>query len=225
LLVIVYDEHGGFYDHMKPGCAVAPGDGIPEGQVTRNALGFDFTQYGVRVPAVIVSPLIPKGTVDHTLYDHSSILATLERLLGMNPLTNRDESAKDLRHLLTKSTPREDCPKTLVSPATESSHRGVFEKELIALDHWVEGAVDKVEAVLGIHDEPLPDSGNIIGFLQILLKTELECSHLNGEDEAEQARILENYKKINTKNKAQAYVKYMRDKIEATKKKSRRQSF
>jgi len=70
---------------------------------------------------------------------------------------------------------------------------------------------------LGVHDEPLPDSGNVIGFLQILLKTELECSQLNGEDEAAQARILENYKKIDTKNKAQAYVKYMRDKIEATK--------
>jgi len=84
--------------------------------------------------------------------------------------------------------------------------------------------VDKVESVIDevfgtVHDEPLPDSGNIIGFLQILLKTELECSHLNGEDEAEQARILENYKKINTKNKAQAYVKYMRDKIETTKNK------
>jgi hypothetical protein len=43
---------------------------------------------------------------------------------------------------------------------------------------------------------------------------------LNGDDEAEQARILENYKTINTKNKAQAYVKYMKDKIDATKKKS-----
>jgi phospholipase C len=218
LLIIVYDEHGGFYDHVKPCCAIPPGDGIPEGQKTRNALGFDFAHYGVRVPAVIVSPLIPRGTVDHTLYDHSSILATLERLLGMKPLTKRDESAKDLRHLLTNQEPRDDCPKTLVSPATASSHRGIFEKELIALEHLVEDAVDKVESVLAFHDEPLPDSGNIIGFLQILLKTELECSQLNGDDEAEQARILENYKQINTKNKAQAYVKHVRDKIEATKK-------
>jgi len=222
LLIIVYDEHGGFYDHVKPCCAVAPGDGIPKGQKTRNALGFDFKHYGVRVPAVIVSPLIPTGTVDHTLYDHSSILATLERLLGMKPLTKRDESAKDLRHLLTNPAPREDCPKTLVSPASASHHRGVFEKELIA---GIEEVVGKVETVIDdllgtVHDEPLPDSGNMIGFLQILLKTELECSQLNGDDEAEQARILENYKKINTKNKAQAYVKYMRDKIEATKKKS-----
>jgi phospholipase C len=206
LLVIVYDEHGGFYDHVKPGCAIPPGDGIPEGQVTRNALGFDFTQYGVRVPAVIVSPLIPRGTVDHTLYDHSSILATLEKLLGMNPLTDRDGSANDLRHLLTNPAPREDCPKTLVSPATASPYRAIFEKE---------GG-----DVITVDDEPLPDSGNIIGFLQILLKTELECSQLNGEDEAEQARILENYKKINTKNKAQAYVKYMRNKIEEMKRRA-----
>jgi phospholipase C len=154
--------------------------------------------------------------VDHTLYDHSSILATLERLLGMKPLTKRDESAKDLWHLLTNSGPREDCPRTLVSPVTTAHH------------HWLEEVVEKVETVidevledvLPVHDEPLPDSGNIIGFLQVLLKTELECSQLNGEDEAEQARILENYRQINTKNKALAYVKYMRDKIEATKRRA-----
>jgi len=223
LLVIVYDEHGGFYDHVKPGCAIPPGDEIPDRQVTRNALGFDFAHYGVRVPAVIVSPLIPRGTVDHTLYDHSSILATLERLLGINPLTNRDRSANDLRHLLTNAAPREDCPKTLVSPATASAHRGIVEKELIAgITHLVEEVVDEVETVIDevlgtAHEEPLPGSGNIIGFLQILLKTELECSRRNGEDEAERARILENYKQIDTKNKAQAYVKYMKEKIEATK--------
>ena len=168
-------------------------------------------------------PLIPRGTVDHTLYDHSSILATLEKLMGMKALTNRDGSANDLRHLLTNPAPREDCPKTLVSPVTASAHRGIVEKELIAgITHLVEEAVAEVETVIDevlgtVHDEPLPDSGNIIGFLQILLKTELECSRRNGEDEAEQARILENYKQIDTKNKAQAYVRYMKDKIEATK--------
>jgi phospholipase C len=146
----------------------------------------------------------------------------LEKQLGMKPLTDRDANANDLRHLLTNPAPREDCPETLVSPATASLHRGILEKGITALDHLVEGVVDKVETVVdevlgNVHDEPLPDSGNIIGFLQILLKTELECSQLNGEDEAEQARILESYKKIDTKNKAQAYVKYMRDKIEATK--------
>ena len=231
LLVIVYDEHGGFYDHVKPGCAIPPGDGVPAGQVTRNALGFDFTQYGVRVPAVIVSPFITKGTVDHTLYDHSSIPATVERLLGMNALTDRDENANDLRHLLTNTAPREDCPLTLVSPVSAPAHRGILEKELIAgitaLDHLVDEVIDTVETVVDgvlgrtVADEPLPESGNIIGFLQILLKTELECSQLNGESESEQAKILENYKNINTKRKAQAYVEYMIDKIEVTQKRNR----
>jgi phospholipase C len=230
LLVIVYDEHGGFYDSVKPGPAVAPGDGNPEGQTTRNACGFDFTQYGARVPAVIVSPFIPQATVDHTVYDHTSIAATLERLHGFGPLTERDTNANDLRHLLTNSTPREDCPCTLASPAPALPHRGVIEKELIAgiaaLDHLLDEVVEKVETladqVLGdvrtIPDEPLPISGNVIGFLHILLKTELECSQLNGEDEAAQARILADFKKIDTKNKAHAYVKHMRDKIEATQK-------
>jgi phospholipase C len=148
----------------------------------------------------------------------------------MNPLTRRDESANDLRHLLTNPAPREDCPKTLVSPA--SATRKSFDKELIeeitALEHLVEGAVNKVESVIetvlgnvaSAHDETLPDSGNIIGFLHILLKTELECSQLNEEDEAEQVRILENYRKISTKSEAQSYVKYMRDKIEATKRRA-----
>src|ERR1044071_9754797 len=141
----------------------------------------------------------------------------------MKPLTKRDESAKDLRHLLTNPAPRDDCPKTLVSPAAAAAHRGVVEKELIAgITHLVEEAVDEVENVIDevlgtVHDEPLPDSGNIIGFLQILLKTELECSRRNGEDEAEQARILENYKQVDTKYKAQAYVKYMKEKIDAAK--------
>ncbi|HEV7744769.1 MAG TPA: alkaline phosphatase family protein [Pyrinomonadaceae bacterium] len=230
LLVIVYDEHGGFYDSVKPGSAVPPGDGIPEGQKTRNASGFDFCQYGVRVPAVIVSPFIPQGTVDHTVYDHTSIAATLERLHGLNPLTQRDANANDLRSLLMSSTPRDDCPSTLASPAPALPHRGVIEKELTAgiaaLDHLLDEVVDTVETladrVLGdvrtIPDEPLPISGNVIGFLHILLKTELECSQLNGEDETAQARIVEDFKKIDTKNKAHAYVKHMRDKIEATQK-------
>jgi phospholipase C len=228
LLVIVYDEHGGFYDSVKPGCAVPPGDGIPEGQTTRNALGFDFTQYGVRVPAVIVSPFIPSGTVDHTLYDHTSILATLERLLGLTHLTKRDEQANDLRHLLTNSAPRDDCPRTLVSPAPTHAKRGFLEEELragiSALEQVAEEVVEAVETVFervlgdvrSEPDEPLPRFGNVVGFLQILLKTEIECSKLNGEAEAEQARILEDFKKIKSKNKAHAYVRYMREKIEAT---------
>ena len=116
LLLIVYDEHGGFYDSVEPGPAIPPGDLAPSGQTTRNERGFDFGHYGVRVPAVVISPLIPRGTVDHTVYDHASIPATLERLLHLKPLTKRDERANDVLHLLSCSAPRDDCPLTLSSP-------------------------------------------------------------------------------------------------------------
>ena len=226
LLVIVYDEHGGFYDSVCPGPAIPPGDVPPPRQRTRNCYGFDFSRYGVRVPAVIVSPLIPRGVVDHTLYDHTSILATVERLLGLEPLTKRDKHANDLLHLLTNRTPREDCPnKLLVSPVRATSDRGSSGTVLAsAIKHVADEVETVVDRVIGdiatLVDEPLPKSGNVIGFLHILVKTELECSRLNGDDEAEQARILENFKKITTKRQAQAYVKSTLDKVEAAQKKS-----
>ncbi|NER46989.1 MAG: phosphoesterase, partial [Symploca sp. SIO1A3] len=60
LLIITYDEHGGFYDSVKPGAAPEPGDGSASKSNKYNKYGFTFAQYGVRVPAVIVSPLIQK---------------------------------------------------------------------------------------------------------------------------------------------------------------------
>ena len=228
LLVIVYDEHGGFYDSVKPGRAVPPGDLPPRGQPALNSRGFDFSHYGVRVPAVVVSPLIPKGKVDPTVYDHASILATLERLLGMGPLTKRDARANDVLHLLTESTPRTDCPTTLASPARPNRGGPVEELKagIAALGHAVqdiageaERAVEGVrDAIEGLADEPLPDSGNIIGFLRILLKTELECAKMDGQDEDAQALIYENFKRIDTHGKAQAYVKAMAEKIEIARK-------
>jgi phospholipase C len=111
LLVILYDEHGGFYDSIKPGNAVPPNDGAA-GDLNTNGFGFDV--YGVRVPAIVVSPWVRQGQVDHTLYDHSSVLATIERLFNLSPLTDRDRNAKDLLPLLT-STCRANCPQRLGS--------------------------------------------------------------------------------------------------------------
>ncbi|WP_269501155.1 alkaline phosphatase family protein [Burkholderia sp. IMCC1007] len=106
LLVIVYDEHGGFYDSVRPGAAPPPNDGAA---ATLNASGFGFDVYGVRVPAIIVSPWVAAGKVDHTPYDHSSVVATLGRLFGLPPLTDRDRLANDLLPLVT-ATCRTDCP-------------------------------------------------------------------------------------------------------------------
>ena len=95
LFVIVYDEHGGIYDHVLPPPAVNP-DGLwshePE---------CSFEQLGLRVPAVLVSPRIAKKTVDSTIYDHASLLATVKEIFGLKPfLTERDRQAKTFTHLL-----------------------------------------------------------------------------------------------------------------------------
>lgn len=112
LLLVVWDEHGGFYDHVPPGPAIPPFDNVV-GQY-----GFGFDRLGVRVPAVVVSPWIPKGVVDNTEYEHASIPATLSELFGVPPLTRRDANAASFLRLCTLDAPRADTPETLPSVAT-----------------------------------------------------------------------------------------------------------
>lgn len=114
LLVITFDEHGGFYDHVPPSKAVPPGDIANPSNVINN---FKFDQLGVRVPSIIISPFIKKNVIDHTEYDHTSCLATMERLYGMSHLTERDKAANDFLHLFTLDTPRTDTPAILVNAA------------------------------------------------------------------------------------------------------------
>jgi phospholipase C len=118
LLVVTFDEHGGFYDHVAPPPAVPPGDTITESYVQHH---FRFDQLGVRVPALVISPRTPRGVIDHTVYDHTSMLATVERLFGMKNLTERDKAANDFSHLFALETPRADAPVTLPDPAVNPS--------------------------------------------------------------------------------------------------------
>jgi phospholipase C len=75
LLVITYDEHGGCYDHVPPPSGAVPPD------ASKGEYGFDFTRFGVRVPTVLVSPLVQPGTVFRaagpTPFDHTSVLRTV----------------------------------------------------------------------------------------------------------------------------------------------------
>jgi hypothetical protein len=115
LLLVTYDEHGGFYDHVAPPAAPPPGDPISDPD--NNHHKFDFGRLGVRVPAIVVSPLIPRGIVDGTTYDHTALLATLEELFGLRALTGRDRSASTLTHLLSLDTARTDSLVKLPEPA------------------------------------------------------------------------------------------------------------
>lgn len=103
-LIITYDEHGGFYDHVPPPEAVPPGDSPPGDEY-----GFAFDRLGPRVPAIVISPLIPRNTVDHTVYDHTSILKSLEERFDIAPLTKRDEAAHGFGHLFRLRKPRQDA--------------------------------------------------------------------------------------------------------------------
>lgn len=113
LLVVTFDEHGGFYDHVAPPKAVNP-DGIRgRADPRRGVPAFNFNRLGLRVPAILVSPWLPKGEVAHTQYQHTSILATLRRLFMLGkPLTKRDAAARPFDDLLT-DTFRRDTPRKL----------------------------------------------------------------------------------------------------------------
>lgn len=182
VLIITYDEHGGFYDSVPPGPAPAPDDySDPE----YNTYGFTFKQYGVRVPAVVVSPWIPRGVVDHAIYDHASVPATLERLSGFGPLTRRDASANHICGLFSLSSPRTDCPSTLARPAPPST-----------------GQTAAATGQAAAAADPLPQSGNLPGILGILLKTQLEAATGGPE---EQAAIIEQFSKLKTRGDAENY--------------------
>lgn len=83
LLVITYDEHGGFYDHVAP-------------PTTPDSTGPEFGQQGFRVPSVVIGPHVRKGCVVHTVFDHASIPATITRKFGLPEMNERTAGVNDL---------------------------------------------------------------------------------------------------------------------------------
>jgi len=104
LLIINYDEHGGYYDHVLPPVALAPDAIAPVVEPGQEAYD-GFTRYGFRVPALVVSPYATPGGVTHSLYDHTSILAMMERKWNLPAMTFRDANANDLMGFLDLSGP------------------------------------------------------------------------------------------------------------------------
>jgi len=90
-MFLAYDEHGGYYDHVSPPAAVPP-DEIPP-MVPPGDPFNAFDRYGVRVPAMVISPYSNPHHVSHVVYDHTSILKFIETRFGLAPLTARDAAA------------------------------------------------------------------------------------------------------------------------------------
>jgi phospholipase C len=175
LLIVTFDEHGGFYDHVPPGSAVPPGDTVTESYVQRH---FRFDQLGVRVPAVVVSPYIRKGVIDHTDYDHTSILATVQRLFGMKSLTKRDSAANDLLHLLSLESPRTDAPTSLPGPARNPDGLDCDDEDedVLLLKRSELRIAQKTGRYRDRRTEEFPATSTQIGFAQVALLRVLQTA-------------------------------------------------
>lgn len=130
LLIVTYDEHGGYYDHVSPR-QFTPADSDPE-----------FAKYGVRVPAFLISPWVGRqvayGSDTHglqpqeVLFDHTSILRTILRRFCTPPggavpnMTARVDAANDLSALLTEQQPRTDCTAAPLIPNVPVSLKDTF---------------------------------------------------------------------------------------------------
>jgi len=121
-LLVVYDEHGGIYDHVVPP-PCTPDQFTASANDTGTGMPFAFDRLGVRVPAILISPWIPAGTVVNRVFDHASIPATITKFFlgAFSPRSPRETSADvfiepnagtvdPARNLLSLGTLRTDCP-------------------------------------------------------------------------------------------------------------------
>ncbi|KAL8140355.1 hypothetical protein V2J09_006376 [Rumex salicifolius] len=152
LFIVVYDEHGGFFDHVP-----TPVEGVPspDDLIGAAPYNFKFDRLGVRVPAIFISPWIQPGTVLHepsgpyatSQYEHSSIPATVKKIFNLKEfLTKRDAWAGTFDVVLNRSTPRHDCPVKLPDPirlreaeAEEERILSEFQKELVQMAAGLNG--------------------------------------------------------------------------------------
>jgi phospholipase C len=145
LLLWIYDEHGGYYDHVPPPVAVTPDD-VPArnwqlstpwvrrlmGGLTPKALAklanvddgsVSYDRYGFRVPAVIVSPYARPDFVLHDVLDHASVLKLIEEKWNLPPLTRRDAAAVSPLGALDLDAP----PNFLIPPDLPAAKAGPFQ--------------------------------------------------------------------------------------------------
>jgi phospholipase C len=129
--LVTFDEHGGTFDHVPPPSAVPPERGAPTGE-----MGFGFDRLGCRVPAILVSAYTGEGSIIHDEMHHGSLIATLNRLHGLEPLTRRDATANTVFNAVNLSVPRQPYewptthpqyvppnPEAVPAPHEEHKHR------------------------------------------------------------------------------------------------------
>jgi phospholipase C len=117
VLFITYDEHGGFYDHVRPprACPPTPGEVLQD---------HPFDQYGFRVPFIVVSPFARRRFVSHADADHTSIVRFIQHWQHLPALTGRDANAWPLLDMFDFEHPDLTSPDLGARPSPTSCGRG-----------------------------------------------------------------------------------------------------
>jgi len=111
-LVVMFDEHGGCYDHVVPPAAVPPDDIVGEE-------GFGFDRLGIRVPTIVISAHTKRGTVIRDVHTNTSMTHTLREQFDLGPpLSRRDGAARTIDAAFNRSTPRKDMHQLTILPYT-----------------------------------------------------------------------------------------------------------
>jgi phospholipase C len=193
---------------MAPPVGIPPGDVFQQGN---NRHGFQFDQLGVRVPVMVISPYTARGTIDHTVHDHTSVPATIEHLFGLTPLTQRDAAAAGVDHLFSLKAPRQDTPAKLPDPAPSG---------LPDCEEDVEERLAGDLEVMPAHLAGSIDSA-LVGFLHVAVARELHLAAQTKSDvgaavEQEKDRLLTTYGQIRTKFDAVKFIRDVQNKYQAT---------
>jgi len=166
LFVLLYDEHGGFYDHVFPPAAIPPDQYVSE---------FSFDQYGVRVPAILISPWVEKSFIA-TEFDHTSLLKYLIDKWGLDPnfLGARVSKANTFAPVLKKlSAPRTNAPAPfdvealpagqVVLAETVNEHQ----QALATFAHFLEQKMSHVEELSAVGYRALKSLGDGLSQLSV----------------------------------------------------------
>ncbi|KAG9445912.1 hypothetical protein H6P81_012040 [Aristolochia fimbriata] len=187
LFVITYDEHGGFFDHVATPTADVPN---PDGNTGPAPFFFKFDRLGVRVPTIMVSPWIKKGTVisrpsgptSSSEFEHSSIPATIKKMFNLNSnyLTHRDAWAGTFEQVVGELTsPRTDCPERLPEPvqlrsgeAEEDRKLSEFQSEVVHLaavlngDHFLSSFPNEISEKMSVKQAHSYVRGSVSRFIR-----------------------------------------------------------
>lgn len=171
LLLIVYDEHGGLFDHVPPP-ALTPNPSYPPVPPSINPC-FQFDRLGVRVPAVFVSPLISQGTIITRQFDHCSIVATVRKLfcLDKSPFNWREAQAKTFDDVqnLTPANIRTDnvaLPPPFVSSGSATPPQVRTPSELsMYMAQSIQAAADALGVSLTMHANEIYSAQDAVDFL------------------------------------------------------------